>query len=108
MKLLNCVVNESPAASKKLLGWERKNIRIMASEPTLDTVSQALKALYHSPDASEKERASKWLEEFQKSVAYFLIHIIIMLLRLDVCHHSLLCVCVCCFIIIFLGGWFEI
>lgn len=40
----------------------------MNPEPNLETVLLALKALYHSADASEKERASKWLEEFQKSV----------------------------------------
>ena len=43
----------------------------MNPEPTLDTVLHALKALYHSPDANEKDSASKWLEAFQKSVTYY-------------------------------------
>lgn len=48
------------------------NVTVLADnmnpEPTTDTVLQALKALYHSPDTSAKEHASSWLEQFQKSV----------------------------------------
>ena len=39
-------------------------------EPTLEAVLQALRILYHSPDKSEKERSSSWLEGYQKSVSY--------------------------------------
>lgn len=41
----------------------------VSGEPTLEAVLQALRVLYHSPDTSEKERASTWLEEYQKSVS---------------------------------------
>ncbi|XP_038065636.1 transportin-3-like [Patiria miniata] len=40
----------------------------MDAPPTIETVIQAISALYHNPDASEKERASRWLQEFQRSV----------------------------------------
>lgn len=40
----------------------------MESQPTLETVVQALNALYHNPDATGKEKASLWLGELQKSV----------------------------------------
>ncbi len=37
--------------------------------PTLDTVLQAIDALYVNPDNSVKENASKWLCTFQRSVS---------------------------------------
>lgn len=40
----------------------------MDSPPTLETVRQAIHALYHNPDTSGKERASIWLGELQRSV----------------------------------------
>lgn len=40
----------------------------MDSAPPVDTVAAAIHALYHNPDAAEKERASMWLQEFQRSV----------------------------------------
>ena len=41
----------------------------MNSEPSLETVYQALQALYQNPDVSGKERASVWLGELQRSVS---------------------------------------
>lgn len=41
----------------------------MDSSPSLDTVYQAVYTLYHNPDPSEKEKASQWLGELQKSVS---------------------------------------
>lgn len=38
--------------------------------PAIETVYEALNALYHNPDTSSKERASQWLGELQKSVSY--------------------------------------
>uniref|UniRef100_A0A0A9ZA41 Transportin-3 n=2 Tax=Lygus hesperus TaxID=30085 RepID=A0A0A9ZA41_LYGHE len=40
----------------------------MNSLPTLETVYQAVYTLNNNPDPSEKEKASQWLEELQKSV----------------------------------------
>lgn len=41
----------------------------MDSSPSLETVYQAVYTLYHNPDPQEKENASKWLGELQKSVS---------------------------------------
>ncbi|KAJ1519674.1 hypothetical protein ONE63_004939 [Megalurothrips usitatus] len=41
----------------------------MDSSPTLETVYQAVYTLYHNPDPAEKEKASQWLGELQKSVS---------------------------------------
>ena len=41
----------------------------MESAPSLETVFQALAALYHNPDTAGKEKASVWLGELQKSVS---------------------------------------
>lgn len=40
----------------------------MELSPTLDTVLQAISALYHNPEPTIKEKASFWLEELQRSV----------------------------------------
>ncbi|XP_029646320.1 transportin-3 [Octopus sinensis] len=40
----------------------------MESPPPLETVHQALQALYNNPDVSGKENASVWLGELQRSV----------------------------------------
>ncbi|KAK3097484.1 hypothetical protein FSP39_010037 [Pinctada imbricata] len=40
----------------------------MESEPSLETVHQALQALYNNPDIHGKEKASVWLGELQRSV----------------------------------------
>lgn len=60
---------------------------MMNPEPTAETVLLGLKALYHSPDATEKENASKWLEEFQKSVScwnnYLFIYLKLIILVLS-------------------------
>lgn len=37
--------------------------------PSMDTVYQAISALYDNPNASEKEKASNWLGDVQKSVS---------------------------------------
>jgi len=41
----------------------------MNSSPPLDTVYQAVFTLYHNPDPTEKEKASLWLGELQRSVS---------------------------------------
>ncbi|KAE8750021.1 hypothetical protein FOCC_FOCC003145 [Frankliniella occidentalis] len=41
----------------------------MDSSPSLETVYQAVYTLYHNPDPAEKEKASQWLGELQKSVS---------------------------------------
>jgi transportin-3 len=41
----------------------------MDSPPSLETVYQAVYLLYNNPNPSEKERASQWLGELQKSVS---------------------------------------
>lgn len=41
----------------------------MDQKPTLDIVFLAVSALYNNPNASEKERASQWLNDLQKSVS---------------------------------------
>ncbi|XP_071476765.1 LOW QUALITY PROTEIN: transportin-3-like [Diadema antillarum] len=45
-----------------------KEVMESASAPPVETVSHAIHALYHNPDAAEKERASLWLQEFQRSL----------------------------------------
>lgn len=37
--------------------------------PSMDTVYQAISALYDNPVATEKEKASLWLGDVQKSVS---------------------------------------
>ncbi|XP_046572522.1 transportin-3-like [Haliotis rubra] len=53
----------------------------MEQAPTLDTVNQALQALYNNPDVVGKEKASVWLGELQRSV--FAWQIADQLLRLN-------------------------
>jgi len=38
--------------------------------PALDTVLQALDALYHQHDAAGKQTASQWLTDLQSGVCY--------------------------------------
>ena len=45
----------------------------MDAAPPLETVFQALAALYRNPDTAGKEKASVWLGELQRSVR-FLLH----------------------------------
>ncbi|XP_033102078.1 transportin-3-like [Anneissia japonica] len=40
----------------------------MQAAPPVDTVIQAVQTLYHNPDVAEKERASTWLGDFQRSI----------------------------------------
>jgi len=40
--------------------------------PSVDSVLQALDALYHQPDAEGKHKASLWLTELQSSVCFVL------------------------------------
>lgn len=42
----------------------------MESKPSLDLVYAAVSALYNNPNSTEKERASQWLGELQKSVSF--------------------------------------
>lgn len=39
------------------------------NEPTVEEVLRYIYDLYDNPDISSKDRASKWLIEFQKSVS---------------------------------------
>lgn len=41
----------------------------MEEKPAIDIVLSAISALYNNPDKSEKEGASQWLLELQKSVS---------------------------------------
>ena len=47
-----------------------QNSEVMESPPSLETVYQALQALYNEPDVSGKEKASVWLGELQRSVCH--------------------------------------
>lgn len=49
----------------------------MDPSPSLETVYQAVYTLYHNPDPQEKENASKWLGELQKSVSILSLVIIV-------------------------------
>lgn len=40
----------------------------MEEKPAIDLVLSAVSALYNNPDKAEKERASEWLLQLQKSV----------------------------------------
>lgn len=44
----------------------------MEGVPSLETVYQAIYTLYNNPQTVEKEKASQWLEQLQKSVCVFL------------------------------------
>lgn len=44
----------------------------MEVAPSTESVFQGVQALYTNPNKDEKEKASKWLEEFQKSVSKIL------------------------------------
>lgn len=50
----------------------------MDSQPTLQTVCQAIQTLYHNPEPAGKEKASAYLGELQRSVSaikvLFVIH----------------------------------
>lgn len=52
-------------------------IFFVMDSPSLETVYQAIGALYDNPNANEKEKASLWLADMQKSVSLFLILLII-------------------------------
>lgn len=41
----------------------------MESMPPLETVYQAVFALYRNPDPGQKEKASSWLNDLQRSVS---------------------------------------
>lgn len=41
----------------------------METAPSLETVYQAIYTLYNDPQTAEKEKASQWLEQLQKSVS---------------------------------------
>jgi len=45
----------------------------MEACPSVDTVLQALDALYRQPDTEGKRKASLWLTELQSAVCYFYI-----------------------------------
>lgn len=47
----------------------------MSDEPSIELVLQNIYNLYNNPNTSEKENASKWLSEYQKSVSIFFIKI---------------------------------
>ncbi|GAB6030207.1 Transportin-3 [Chamberlinius hualienensis] len=56
----------------------------MESSPSIETVCQAIHALYHNPDAGGKERASVWLGELQRSVHAWKVADELLQRRLDV------------------------
>lgn len=41
----------------------------METVPTADIVYQGICTLFHNANSKEKEKANKWLEDFQKSVS---------------------------------------
>lgn len=41
----------------------------MDQKPSIDIVFMAISALYNNPNPAEKERASQWLNDLQKSVS---------------------------------------
>lgn len=44
------------------------------SPPNADMVYQGICQLFHNTNPKEKEKANKWLEEFQKSVSTHLLN----------------------------------
>lgn len=44
----------------------------METAPTAELVYQGICTLFHNSNPKEKEKANKWLEDFQKSVSYLL------------------------------------
>lgn len=48
----------------------------MDTAPTADLVYQGICTLFHNTNPKEKEKANKWLEEFQKSVSYTLVYLV--------------------------------
>lgn len=42
----------------------------MEGPPTTEQILQGVHALYNSSDLTEKDKASKWLAELQKSVSF--------------------------------------
>jgi len=55
----------------------------MEALPSVDSVLQALDALYHQPDADGKHKASLWLTDVQSSVCFTL--------QLPTCHYQGIC-----------------
>lgn len=49
----------------------------MESQPTLQTVCQAIQTLYHNPEPAGKEKASAYLGELQRSVSRFKVLFVI-------------------------------
>jgi len=47
----------------------------MEASPSIDTVLQALDALYRQSDTEGKQKASLWLTELQSGVGFILFHI---------------------------------
>lgn len=48
--------------------------------PTMDTIYQAISALYDNPNVGEKEKASLWLGDMQTSVSIYLLIMISLLM----------------------------
>lgn len=42
---------------------------MMESVPTVETVYQGVHAMYNTANASERQKATKWIEQFQNSVS---------------------------------------
>lgn len=40
----------------------------MEAAPSVETVYQGVYTLYNNPNSTEKQKASEWLDRFQKSV----------------------------------------
>lgn len=45
-------------------------IFIMEAAPSVETVYQGVYTLYNNPNSTEKQKASEWLDRFQKSVSF--------------------------------------
>lgn len=54
----------------------------MEQPPTLDMVHLAVSTLHNNPDTAEKEKASQWLEDLQKSVS-FAAHLLVRWVSFD-------------------------
>lgn len=48
---------------------------MMDTAPSVDLVYQGICTLFHDSNPKEKEKANKWLEEFQKSASTSIIFV---------------------------------
>ncbi len=55
----------------------------MESAPTIEETCSAIATLYYNPDRGEKEKASVWLQDFQKSVHAWKVWLLTTCARLE-------------------------